>query len=107
MVWYCAGSQRAETLFLMILHVASYVQTFFLASLDFGFGSSICIPLWSGLGLEGGTRAPPKVIGVLPQRSSAEASQYHVMVRVMPWVPDRNIPEETKIFPQDVICTGP
>ena len=49
---------------------------------------------------------PPEVLGVLPQGGATEAYQDHAMVRVMPWVLDGHITEDTTICPQDVIRLG-
>ena len=49
---------------------------------------------------------PTKVLDMLPQGRSAEASYDHVMVQVMPQVLEGYFPEETTICTQDVVRTG-
>ena len=53
------------------------------------------------------TRAPPEVIFMFPQSGSAEAPKDQVMIRVLPWVPDIHVPEETTVRLQDVVRPGP
>ena len=61
------GYQRAETLLLMSLHMASEIHAFFHAFLDSGFGTSLCrdvnIPYYliRAVGEQRGTRLCPQM----------------------------------------------
>ena len=49
--------------------------------------------------MEGETLSPPELLRVFLQGGAVEASQDQVVVRVMPGIPERNIPKEMKIRP--------
>ena len=57
--------------------------------------------------------APPTIFSVplvafrLRQGCSRQTCEDHVMVRVMPGVPDRDIQEQTSVCPRDVVGPGP
>ena len=45
--------------------------------------------------VEGGPRAPPEVLCMVPQCGAVEAPKDRVMILVVPGVPDGNAPEKT------------
>ena len=53
------------------------------------------------------TCALPKVSFMLPQSCATEAPKDQVMIRVVPGVLDRHVPEETMVRLQDVVHPGP
>ena len=61
--------------------------------------------LLGGIGWE--LCARPKVGLVLPQDHSAEVPQDHVVVGVVPRVPDGHILEQMTVHPKDVVHPGP
>ena len=50
--------------------------------------------------------APPEVLGVFTKGGATEVPQYHLMIKVVPVVMDRNVPEEMVVRPQDVFHPG-
>ena len=92
-----------ETLSLTSLHVVSDIHAFSLASCARGFGTALSraakIPssLFRAVGGWRGSRLrPPEVPGVILQGGAEEATQNHIMVLVMPGVPDGHIKKKRR-----------
>ena len=107
--WSYARSHIAVTLVPESLHVASRIQLFFLASLVLRFRIALHraanIPSSLFRVREGAARASQGTWRV-PSVWCCGVNLAPCSGMDMPWVLDGNIPEETKIRSQDIICLG-
>ena len=99
----------------MSLHVDSEIQAFCLASRGCALGTDLLrsakswyVRVGSRGGLTSHRFLPPKYrLCSVGGGGARQTAQDHVTVRVVPRVPDCDVPEETAFRPQDVVRPGP